>query len=188
MCIVHCSDLLSCQEFPPTMHTPCYACPPAMLAPLPCMPSCHTQSLPCMPPVLHAPCYTCPNPCHACPKPYHARPPATHGPTHALFPATHYVADGNETLLGHPVGAWTTPLTSGGRMYRGEPFDMDLRADWSQRPLPRYTTRISYDIVSAVNKQEDFYYQVQSLPLFSSVCVCVCVSVCLSVCLPVWSQ
>ena len=50
-------------------------------------------------------------------------------------------------------------------MYRGEPFDMDLRTDWSQHPLPRYTTRISYDIVSAVNKQEDFYYQVQSLYL-----------------------
>ena len=70
-------------------------------------------------------------------------------------------------------------------MYRGEPFDTDLRADWSQRPLPRYTTRISYDIVYAVNKQEDFYYQVQSLPLFSPVCVCVCVCVCVSVCLSV---
>ncbi len=45
-------------------------------------------------------------------------------------------------------------------MYQGEPFDLDLGADWARKTLPRYTTRISHDIVSAAQKQQDFYYQV----------------------------
>lgn len=47
-------------------------------------------------------------------------------------------------------------------MYQGEPFDMDIKADWSQRSLPVYTTRMSHDVISAVAKQQDFYYQVRN--------------------------
>ncbi len=47
-------------------------------------------------------------------------------------------------------------------MYRGEPFDLNLKDDWSNRKLPRYNSRLSYDILSAVQKEEDFFYQVRS--------------------------
>ncbi len=49
------------------------------------------------------------------------------------------------------------------KLYKGNPFEIDLNADYTNSAPPRYQSKISYNLEQAIVRQRDFFYNV-SLP------------------------